>query len=173
MMSQYPLRFGHQSGVSSSLGFLVRLARTEGRFKESALLAQQACAVSPEQGRRSRGGLSHIFCGSALERLGEYLLHARRIAVDSGAVPPILWALPASALMLADGGEDECAVKLYAVASRPALVAKSPWFSDLAANTVAEVAATLPTKRVVILEERGQAREMKLTVEEFLAELDH
>ena len=62
-------------------------------------------------------------------------------------MPPLLWALPATALILASEGEVERAVELYALASRYPLVAKSRWFADVAGNTLEEVAATLPAER--------------------------
>lgn len=84
---------------------------------------------------------------------------------------PLLWALPAMALLLAGEGENERAVELYSLALRFPLVAESRWFADVVGDTLAEVAATLPAERVAILQERGQARDLEATVAELLAEL--
>jgi tetratricopeptide (TPR) repeat protein len=101
----------------------------------------------------------------------QHLCHALELAQESGVVPSLLWALPATALLLADEGENERAVELYALASRYPIVAESRWFADVAGDTLAEVAATLPAEQVAILQERGQARDLGATVAELLAEL--
>jgi tetratricopeptide (TPR) repeat protein len=101
----------------------------------------------------------------------QHLCHALEIAQESGVVLPLLWALPAMALLLAGEGESERAVELYAVSSRFPLVTKSRWFADIAGNTLAEVAATLPAERVAILQARGRTRDLEATVVELLSEL--
>jgi hypothetical protein len=101
----------------------------------------------------------------------QHLCHALEIAQESEAVLPLLWALPATALLLAGEGEIERGAELYALASRFALVAKSRWFADVAGNTLAEVAATLPAERVAVLRERGRTRDLEATVAELLVEL--
>jgi hypothetical protein len=82
-----------------------------------------------------------------------------------------MWSLPATALLLAGEEENERAVELYALASRYPLVAKSHWFADVAGDTLAEVAATLPVERVAVLRERGRTRDLEATVAELLTEL--
>jgi hypothetical protein len=104
-------------------------------------------------------------------RARQHLSHALEIAQESEAVLPLLWALPAMALLLADEGQIERAVELYALASRYPFVAHSRWFEDVVGNTLAEVAATLPADQVAVLQERGRARELEATVVELLSEL--
>jgi tetratricopeptide (TPR) repeat protein len=101
----------------------------------------------------------------------QHLCHALELAEESGVVPPLLWALPATALLLAGEGDLERAVEVYALSSRYPLVAKSRWFEDVVGNRIAEVAATLPTERVAILQERGRARDLEATAIELRAEL--
>jgi tetratricopeptide (TPR) repeat protein len=101
----------------------------------------------------------------------QHLYHALELAQEFGVVPPLLWALPVTALLLAGEGANESAVELYALASRYPLVANSRWFADVAGNTLTRVAATLPAARVAILQERGRARDLEATVKELLAEL--
>ena len=101
----------------------------------------------------------------------QHLCHALEIAQESGVVLPLLWALPATALLLAGEGESERAVELYALASRFPLVAKSRWFADVAGNTLSEVAAALPAERVAVLQERSRTRDLEATVAELLSEL--
>jgi hypothetical protein len=83
----------------------------------------------------------------------------------------ILRALLGIALLLADRGETERAVELYALASRYPLVANAQWFEDVAGVHIAAAAATLPPDVVAAAQERGRARDLKATVEELLEEL--
>ena len=81
-------------------------------------------------------------------------------------------ALPATALLLADRGEAERAVELYALASRDPFVAHSRWFEDVAGVRIAAVAAALPPDVVAAAQERGRARDLWATARELLAELE-
>ncbi len=99
----------------------------------------------------------------------QYLSHALDIAQESGAILPLLWALPAMALRLADEGENERAMETYALASRYSLVTQSCWFADIAGNEIAAAAATLPAERMALLEERGRVRDLQATAVEVLS----
>ena len=101
----------------------------------------------------------------------KHLCGALEIAIELGAVFPLLWALPATALYLAGQGEVERAVELYALASRYPFVAKSRWFEDVAGKALSEIAATLPAERAAAARQRGQALELEATAGELLAEL--
>jgi tetratricopeptide (TPR) repeat protein len=101
----------------------------------------------------------------------QHLCHALELAEESGVVPPLLWALPATALLLAGEGDLERAVELYALASGYPLVAESRWFEDVVGKQIKVAASTLPAERVAILQERGRARDLEATAAELLAEL--
>jgi tetratricopeptide (TPR) repeat protein len=101
----------------------------------------------------------------------QHLCHALELAQETGVVPPLLWALPVMALLLAAKGEIERAVELYALASRYPMVAKSRWFADVVGRQIAAAADTLPAGRVAILQKRGRTRDLEATVAELLAEL--
>ena len=83
----------------------------------------------------------------------------------------LMVTLAGIALLLVDVGQIERAVELYALASRYPFVANSCWFADVAGDTLAEVAATLPAERVAVLQERGRTRDLEATAAELLAEL--
>jgi predicted ATPase/DNA-binding SARP family transcriptional activator len=140
-------------------------------------LLEESAAVYREVGPEDEPGLALACLAIAARGLGDtpgarqHLRHALEIAQESGAVPPLMWVLPATALLLAGEGENERAVELYALASRYPLVAKSRWFADVVGNTLAEVAATLPAERVAVLKERGQTRDLEATVADLLSEL--
>jgi hypothetical protein len=75
-------------------------------------------------------------------------------------------ALPPVALLLADAGEVERAVELYALASRYPYVANSRWFEDVVGKPVSAVATSLPQEIVATAQERGRARDLWATAEE-------
>jgi len=140
-------------------------------------LLEESAAVYREVGHADDLGLALACLTIAARGLGDmsgarwHLCQALELAVESKAVLPLLWALPAQALLLADEGEIQHAVELYALASRYPLVTRSRWFADVAGNTLAEVAATLPVERGVVLKERGQTRDLEATVAELRTEL--
>jgi tetratricopeptide (TPR) repeat protein len=83
----------------------------------------------------------------------------------------LMVTLAGIALLLADAGEIERAVELYALASRYPFVANSRWFGDVAGNQLTALAANLPKAAVTAARERGQARDLEATVAELLSEL--
>jgi tetratricopeptide (TPR) repeat protein len=101
----------------------------------------------------------------------QHLCRALEIAQESGVVLPLLWALPAMALLLVGEGEHERAVELYALACRYLLVAQSRWFADVVGEQIAAAAATLPPDRVAIAEKGGRTRDLEATAAELLTEL--
>jgi hypothetical protein len=84
---------------------------------------------------------------------------------------PALFGLVVAAWLLAGEGEKERPVELYALAAQNPFVANSRWFEDVAGSHIRAVAATLPTAVVTATRERGQARNLKSTVGELLADL--
>ncbi len=139
---------------------------------------QDSVAVYSEYGQTddlSWGYAVLALAARALGKTGEatrHLLNALQIAVDVGAMPPLLWALPAAALLLVDGGEQERAVELYALASRYPLVAESCWFEDVVGQQIASIATTLPPERVAAIEEIGRTRDLEATTRELITELE-
>jgi tetratricopeptide (TPR) repeat protein len=101
----------------------------------------------------------------------QYLGEALRKGFGVQRFWPCLYAVLMLSLVLADEGEVERAVELYALASRYPRVANSRWFEDVAGRHIATVAATLPPDVVAAARERGRARDLEATVEELLAEL--
>jgi tetratricopeptide (TPR) repeat protein len=140
-------------------------------------LLEESAAVYREVGHRD--DLCCALACLAVAALGlgdthgarQYLRLALEIAQESEAMLPLLWAMPAMALLLASEGQIERAVELYALALRYPLVAKSRWYADVVGNTVADFAAALPAERVTILQERGSTRDLEATVAELLSEL--
>jgi hypothetical protein len=80
-------------------------------------------------------------------------------------------ALAGIALLLADVGQIERAVQLYALASRYPFVANSRWFEDVAGRHLTAAAAALPSAAVTAARQRGSERDLQATVSELLGEL--
>ena len=116
-------------------------------------------------GRDRLRGLAHP------DRAREHLCEALRIAGEIGAFLPPLFALPGVALLLADRGEPERAVELYALAARYPFVANSRWFELVFGRHVAVVAGSLPPEAAAALQARGRDRDLWATVDELVAEL--
>ena len=102
-----------------------------------------------------------------------HLVEALRIAVEiaNGPWPPTN-VLLASALYLADQGQTERAVEVYALTSEEPDVANSVWFEDVAGKHVAAAAESLPPEVVAAAQERGRAGDYVEVAEELLAELE-
>jgi predicted ATPase len=139
---------------------------------EDSIMAYRACRGNPDDLACALANLA-LAAHNLEDNHGAslHLRHALEIAQESGAMLPLLWALPAMALLLADEGDAERAVGLYALAARYPLVARSRWFAGVAGDTIATVAAMLPAGRVAILQERGRARDLGTTAAALLAEL--
>lgn len=110
--------------------------------------------------------------------MGQYeeaLWHVRealRTAVDIGAFFPLIYALPAFALLPVDDGETARAVELSALACYAPFVANSQWFEDVAGRHISAAAESPPTEVVAAAQERGRARDLWETAKELLGELE-
>ena len=156
-----------------ALLLLGSVALAEEAYAEAQVMLQESAALYAEE---EMGWIPAVLAYAA-RRLGqltqarEHLHNALRTATEIGAFVPLMYALPAIALLLADQGEKERAVELYALASRYPLVAHSRWFEDVARQHIGAIAATLPPDVVAAAQERGRARDLEATVAELLVEL--
>jgi hypothetical protein len=91
--------------------------------------------------------------------------------VDRQSLVPLMWGLPALALLLADRGEQERAVEVHALATRYPLVARSRWFEDVVGRPIKDLATTLPTDVVASARERDQVQGLEASLMELLANL--
>ena len=107
-----------------------------------------------------------------LQQAHQCICEALEIAVQGGRFWWSLYALPAATtLLLADLGEHERAVELYALASRHPYVDNSRWFEDVFGRHIEAIAAMLSPEVVVEARERSRARDLEAAVKELLAEL--
>lgn len=157
---------------------LADLALTDEKYSEARALLRDSVATFREARLQIFLGLPLAKLGYVERALGN-LLQARQSLAESLQIANqvgdvwILWeALPATALLLADQGQPERAVELYALAARYPYIANSRWFEDVAGRHISAVAAALPPEVVAGAQERGRARDLWATVKELLVELE-
>jgi predicted ATPase/DNA-binding SARP family transcriptional activator len=169
---------GYRYVIGAALLVLGWVALAEEAYTEAQGLLQESAAVRRESGQQDELGVAFASLGYAARGLGnipqarQHLSKALRVTADTGARWPLMYALPAIALLLADQGQKERAVEIYALASRYPFVANSRWFEDVAGKHIAAVAAALPPEVVAAAQERGRARDLDETVKELLVELE-
>jgi tetratricopeptide (TPR) repeat protein len=170
---------GSWFSIGSPLWLLGSVALAEEAYAEAWGSCQESVAVYLENpGIWERIGLSSALAVAAyaarglgdLRQATAHLNEALRTAPKSGAFAPLMHALPALALLLADQGEVERAVELYALASRHPFLANSRWFEDVAGKHIAAIAATLPLEAVAAAQERGRARDLWDTAAQLVVE---
>jgi tetratricopeptide (TPR) repeat protein len=167
---------GFRRGIGYSCWLLGCVALAVEAYAEAQQSLQESVAVYQEIGQREQLGSALAALGYAARGLGnmseaqQHLYEALQTATEIQAFIPLMLALPAIALLLADRSEKERAVELYALASRYPYVANSRWFQDIAERHIAAV-ATLPPDVVATAQARGRARDLEATVAELLVEL--
>jgi predicted ATPase/DNA-binding SARP family transcriptional activator len=167
---------GYWSGICISLRLLSWAALAEGAYAEAEQLSRESVTVyETEEWYDPWPALASL--GYAARGLGQraqarhHVHEALRTAAAIQACWSLMFVLPGMALLLADEGQVERAVELYALASCDPLVANSRWFEDVAGRHIAAAAASLPPEVVTAAQERGRARDLDATVAELLEEL--
>jgi tetratricopeptide (TPR) repeat protein len=163
--------------VGIYLGLLGMAALPAGEYEDAYSWLQEALDIFHSFAMRGEQARTEPVAGLAAQRMGqpdrarEHLVEALRLGRELDSWPPVALALPAIALLLADRGQIERAVELYALASRYPYVANSRWFEDVAGREISALTATLPPEVVAAAQARGRARDLWATAEELLAEL--
>lgn len=162
--------------IGGALWVVGSVALAQGAYDEARRCLQECAQVYRDNQDHEALGRALAVLAYASHDLGQFaqmrhcLCQALHIASEIGAFRPAILALPALAVLLADQGEAEWAVELYALASRYPFVSNSRWFKDVAGKQIAAVAATLPAQLVAAAQERGRARDLQTTVAELLDE---
>jgi predicted ATPase/DNA-binding SARP family transcriptional activator len=169
---------GERRGIAAALSRLGWVALAEEKYAEARQLLQESMAIDRAIGRQMGlattlaclGRLALIQGNQAEAQLR--LAEALQVATEIRFFFDQLFVLAGIALLLAERGEKERAVELYAVASRYPFVANSHWFEDVFGRWLAVIAAILPPEVVAAARERGQARDLWATAEELLVEIE-
>jgi tetratricopeptide (TPR) repeat protein len=164
-------------GLGYAQVVLAEVALVEGGYAQAYHLLQESLAHLREYADQPWDVHHSTWLGLAargLERRDEAWRHLATALERTGKGPrflELMTVLAGIALLLADEGQVERAMELYALASRYPFVANSRWFEDVAGNQMKAAAATLPEAVVTAARNRGQARVLHATVAELLAEL--
>jgi predicted ATPase/DNA-binding SARP family transcriptional activator len=165
-----------EAGFSSYVMGLVALGRRA--HEEARQLLLEGISYFDMIGHRENKGWVLALLGYACRALGQHdracqcVTEALQTWVDIGAFFPLIYALPAAALLLVDQGAHEQAIETYTLASRYGFVANSRWFEDVAGRHIAAAAAALPPDVVAAARSRGKARDIAVTVSELLIALE-
>ena len=167
------LPLGQDATVSPCLS---EASKGQTAATEAQRLAQESAAILRDLRDRHMLAVTLAVLGAAERRLGnldqarQQLCEALRTSAEMGAFVPVMYALPAAALLLADFEEHERAVEVYALASRYPFVANSRWFELVYGRHIEVVAATLPPEVAEAAREWGRARDLYATAKELAAE---
>jgi predicted ATPase/DNA-binding SARP family transcriptional activator len=140
--------------------------------------AQESATLMRKVQQRDDLGYALAVLGAAARGLAQlvearqHLCEAIQMAAEARSFSIVLFALPVIPSLLADQGQGERAVELYAlVTSRIPLVANSPWYEDIAGRHITALAAGLPPNVATVAQARGRARDLWATVAEVAEEL--
>jgi predicted ATPase/DNA-binding SARP family transcriptional activator len=145
---------------------------------EAQQLLQESAVAFREVKHRENLGWALAVLGYADRELSQpsqarqHLCEAFETATEIGVFMPMIYGLPLAALLLADWGQHERAVEIYALASRYGFVANSRWFEDVAGQHIAAIAAALPPKVIAAAKDRGRECDLDATVRELAVELE-
>jgi tetratricopeptide (TPR) repeat protein len=161
-----------EAGFSSYVLGLVTLGR--GEHEEARQLLLEGISYFDLIGHRENKGWVLALLGYAFRALGQpdracqCVVEALQTWTDIGAFFPLIYALPAAALLLVDHGAHGLAIETYALASRYGFVANSCWFKDVAGRHIAAAAAVLPPDAIAAAQKHGRVRDSGVLVAELL-----
>ncbi|MCE7987418.1 MAG: XRE family transcriptional regulator [Caldilinea sp. CFX5] len=171
-------RSGNQSLLAFGLQILACLANTETQYGEAEQLATESFTLCQQTQEIERGIIATAHLGYAARGLGRpamaqqcFLTVLEWAVVHHGAVP-LFFGLAGMALLLADQGQVERAVELYAhLADLPMVVtSQSRW--DLVGKPIAACAAALPPAVADAAHARGKAGDLWATAAALLLEFN-
>ena len=167
----------HKDELALGLDVLTCLAIVESRYVDAQALVIEAIALHQEIGEQTRLAHAHAFAGYVTRGLGQrtfaqhYFFQALQSTDVHDGFLTLLFVLPGIALLLADAGETERAIEIYAQIADVPLVANSQMRWDLAGAQLATVAATLSPALVAAARARGQAEDLWAIAAALLLEL--
>jgi tetratricopeptide (TPR) repeat protein len=164
--------------VGMRLLCLGEIALAEGTYSEARHLLQESATLLREIGQGYELALALMELGHAERALGRPVQARRCLREGLRAIAHIeahassLYSLSLASLILADQGEVERAIELYALAMRHPAAANSRYWEDAAGKHIAAMAATLSPEIVARARARGRTRDLTATVAELLIELE-
>ncbi len=169
---------GNQSGLAFILGVLACISNVEGNYGEAEQLATESAAICQQTQQVERWIVATGHLGYAARGLGKPAIAQQRFitvlewAVANQGAVPLFFGLAGIALLMADQGEVEQAVELYAHLADLPMVATSQLRWDLVGKQIATCAATLPPAVADAARARGKAGDLWTTAAALLREFN-
>ncbi len=157
-------------GTLSTLGFS---ALALEKYPEARQHLEEAARVQPKS-RSTDRGLSLAWLGYAERCLGQdsqavtTLIQALNAIFENQVNQSHLMVLPAAAVLLADQGEIELALEVYALARQESSIANSAFYETVAGRALAERSAGLGAATIAAIQARGRERDLQATLEQLL-----
>jgi len=177
------LTLGRKSGNQRAIGLALLMLSSKPFFNQSydetnQLLHESIASLKKVSGAGELGWVLSMLAYTE-HRLGEYkksLEHLREAFIlGRGILATITaWiAIPVYAVMQADSGEFEQAIELYEFMSRYPFISRSHLIKDLFKPTISLAESMLPREKLIEAQTRCQARNLKDTIVEIIAELEY
>ncbi len=144
-------------------------------YQEAIEVLQPSLAALEQSHSKSMLGRSLAAAGRAKLGLGDVDAAWEDVqrAVNLLAGRHYFWlleAMAAAAAVLAERGEAERAVEIYALLNRHEFVGNAAWFSDVFGQVVEKAAASLPPEAIAAAQARGEALDLWQAAKELLVE---
>jgi predicted ATPase/DNA-binding SARP family transcriptional activator len=164
-----------RKGITLTIQGMASLAL--GKMAKAELLLQRSFEVLQEIQPITLTVLHHPALGITSLNLNqpdqakEHIWDGLNIGMEISSALVHIPSLGAAALYLADQGDLERAVEIYALASRYPWIAKSQWYQDVIEAPLKNLTAHLSFEVIAAAKKRGRERDLKGTVQELLTEL--
>jgi tetratricopeptide (TPR) repeat protein len=156
-----------QGAASMALG---RLTDAEHSLQGSIAAFQKTHTMSASVHPYSDLGALYIKIGQPA-RARKYLHCALKMGVEINSAMSQVRVLSEASLILAEEGDLERAIEIYALASRYLWIGESQWHHDVIEHPLDILTSSLPEEVIEAAQKRGRERDLEGTVQELLAEL--
>jgi tetratricopeptide (TPR) repeat protein len=164
-----------RKGITFTIQGMALLA--QGSVAEAELILQRSLEVLQEIQPITKTTLHHPVLGivslnlNQPDKAKEHIWDGLKIGMEISSAMVHLHTLGAAALYLANRGDLERAVEIYALARRYPWIAKSQWHQDVIEAPLSTMTSSLSPEIIAAAQERGRERDLGETVQELLLEL--
>jgi len=148
-----------------------------GSLAEAKILLQRSFEVLQEIQPITQTTYHHPVLGivslnlNQPDRAKEYIRDGLKIGMQISSAMVHLFTLGAASLYLADQGDQERGVEIYALARRYPWIAKSRWHQDVIEAPLRALTSSLSPEVIAAAQMRGRERDLEATVRELFKEL--
>jgi ATP/maltotriose-dependent transcriptional regulator MalT len=167
---------GHLIQISWTLALRGSTAFTTGDLTAAEQYLSESAARGEEAKYMNRAVPRAILCyvvraqGDSTQAR-EYLASVLRSTIEFRSILPLIYCIPAAALITADNGQSERAIELYSLAKQFGHIANSGWFDEIACRELDSVLASLPPDVASAADARGRELDVWETADQLLMDL--